>query len=124
VLSPSSPFALVVPLLFCGGFLRSLQFTAMNAMSYADIENAAMSHATSLYTVAQHLSLSAGVALAAFVLEMAQAWNGDGPLAVADFAAAFVVVALFAVSSVVNFTHLGHDAGAAVSGTVSRPLDE
>ena len=124
LLSPSTPFALVIPLLFCGGFLRSLQFTAMNAMSYADIDNAAMSHATSLYTVAQHLSLSAGVALAAFVLEMAQTWNGDLTLAVADFAAAFAVVALFAVSSVMNFTGLGYDAGAAVSGRPSRPLDE
>ena len=114
----------MILLLFCGGFLRSLQFTAMNAMSYADIDNAAMSHATSLYTVAQHLSLSAGVALAAFVLEMAQARSGDLTLAVADFAAAFIVVALFAVSSVMNFTGLGHDAGAAVSGRPSRPFDE
>jgi EmrB/QacA subfamily drug resistance transporter len=121
LLSPSTSLVLVILLLFCGGFLRSLQFTAMNAMSYADIENAAMSHATSLYTVAQHLSLAAGVALAAFVLETAQAWNGDGALAVADFTAAFAVVALFAVSSVLNFTSLGHDAGASVSGRTPRP---
>jgi MFS family permease len=58
LLAPSTSFTLVIALLFCGGFLRSLQFTAMNAMSYADIDNAAMSHAASLYAVAQHLSLS------------------------------------------------------------------
>jgi EmrB/QacA subfamily drug resistance transporter len=124
LLSPSTAFAVVLPLLFAGGFLRSLQFTAMNAMSYADIENNAMSHATSLYTVIQHLSLSAGVVLAAFVLEAAQYWRGENVLVVADFAAAFVVVALFALCSARQFTNLATDAGASVSGRMSRPPDE
>jgi EmrB/QacA subfamily drug resistance transporter len=124
LLSPSTVFAVVLPLLFAGGFLRSLQFTAMNAMSYADIENNAMSHATSLYTVIQHLSLSAGVVLAAFVLEAAQYWRGENVLVVADFAAAFVVVALFALCSARQFTNLATDAGASVSGRMSRPPDE
>ncbi len=124
LLSPTTPYAMVLPLLFAGGFLRSLQFTAMNAMSYADIENRAMSHATSLYTVIQHLSLSAGVVAAAFVLEAAQFWRGETTLVVADFTAAFVIVAIFALSSVHQFTNLAIDAGASVSGRASRALDE
>ncbi len=123
-LTPSTIFAVVLPLLFVGGFLRSLQFTAMNAMAYSDIENPAMSHATSLYTVIQHLSLSAGVVLAAFVLEAAQFWRDDASLMAADFAIAFAIVAICAVSSVVQFTGLTNDAGASVSGRPSRPLDE
>ena len=124
LLSPLTPFALVIPLLFCGGFLRSLQFTAMNAMSYADVDTPAMSHATSLYTVIQHLSLSAGVVLAAFVLEAAQAIRGETVLVVSDFSIAFAVVAVFAAGSILQFTNLGYDAGASVSGRVSRPAQD
>ncbi|MGH6854991.1 MAG: MFS transporter, partial [Aestuariivirga sp.] len=123
-LTPATAFAVVLPLLFAGGFLRSLQFTAMNAMAYADIENRAMSHATSLYTVIQHLSLSAGVVVAAFVLEAAQFWRGETTLTIGDFAVAFTVVALFAASSVNSFTGLAADAGASVSGRGSRALEE
>ncbi len=124
LLSPSTAFAVILPLLFIGGFLRSLQFTAMNAMAYSDIENPAMSHATSLYTVIQHLSLSAGVVLAAFTLEAMQFWRGGASVVVADFAVAFFVVALCAIASVVHFTNLSPDAGSSVSGRASRPLDE
>jgi hypothetical protein len=93
-------------------------------MSYADIENPAMSYATSLYTVVQHLSLSAGVVVAAYVLEAAQFWHGETALTTPDFALAFGVVAAAALSSVWMFTNLASDAGASVSGRASRPLDE
>ncbi len=121
LLSEATSFAVVLPLLFAGGFLRSLQFTAMNAMAYADVENPDMSHATSLYTVIQHLSLSAGVVLAAFVLEAAQFWRGEIRLMPVDFAIAFVVVAVCAMSSVLQFTNLAYDAGASVSGKSRKP---
>jgi hypothetical protein len=48
-------------------------------MAYSDIDNAQASHATSLYTVVQQLSLSMGVVLAAFVLEGAQWWRSPRP---------------------------------------------
>ena len=124
ILTPTTPYALVMPLLFLGGFFRSLQFTAVNAMSYADIDHDAMSHATSLYTVSQHLSLSAGVVLAAFVLETAQAWRGDATLVVTDFTLAFAIVALLSLASISLFTRLGLDAGAAVSGKSIRQPGE
>lgn len=124
LLTPVTPLAIVLPLLFAGGFLRSLQFTAMNAMAYADVDHDAMSHATSLYTVIQHLSLSAGVVTAALVLETAQLWRGEATLTVADFAAAYLVVGAIAITSLRQFTGLEADAGASVSGRGSRPLDK
>ncbi len=50
------------PALLTGGFFRSLEFTAVNAIAYADIEPQAMSRATSFASVAQQVSLSLGVA--------------------------------------------------------------
>jgi hypothetical protein len=105
--------------LFIGGFLRSLQFTALNAMAYSDIDNAQASHATSLYTVVQQLSLSMGVVLAAFVLEGAQWWRADETLTGADFTIAFCVVAAVSAMSVLQFIALSPRAGEAVSGMKS-----
>ncbi len=116
LISTATPLLVIAAILLVGGFLRSLQFTALNAMSYSDIDNPAMSHATSLYTVVQHLSLSAGVVVSAFVLEVAQYARGDAAITVADFSLAFLVVGLLAMTSVWQFARLSPSAGSAVSG--------
>jgi hypothetical protein len=107
-----TPLAVIAVTLLFGGFFRSLQFTSLIALSYADIEQSAMSRATSFYTVAQQLSLSAGVAFAAFVLEMVQTVRGDLTLVAADFGIAFFAVAAVSALSVISFWGLPHDAGA------------
>jgi EmrB/QacA subfamily drug resistance transporter len=114
LLTAATPFALISTLLLVGGFLRSLQFTAMNALSYADIDRRAASNATSLYSVAQQLSLSAGVAVAAFILEAVQWSRGELTLAADDFSLAFFIVAGIAVLSIFQFMKLGSEAGQAV----------
>ena len=52
-----------------GGFFRSLQFTAINTVAYAEVEPAQMSRATTLVSVNQQLAISAGVAVGAFSVE-------------------------------------------------------
>ena len=61
----------VLAVLLVGGFFKSLEFTSINSIAYADIDAKAMSRATSFASVAQQLSLSAGVAIGALVLEVA-----------------------------------------------------
>lgn len=114
LLSASTPFAVTAFLLLAGGFLRSLQFTAMNALSYADIDRDGASRATAFYTVAQQLSLSAGVAVAAFVLEAVQAWRGETAIVATDFSLAFFAVGGLAMVSVLQFFRLETGAGASV----------
>jgi len=116
LLTAATPYVLMFALLFVGGFLRSLQFTAMNAMSYSDVDNPQMSYATSFYTVAQQVSLAAGVVLAAFVLEMVQSWRGELALMPGDFTAAFAVVAAVSLAALWQFRDLAVDAGSSVSG--------
>ena len=57
------PFAGMIAILLSGGFFRSLQFTAINTIAYAEIEPAKMSRATAMVAAAQQLSLSTGVAV-------------------------------------------------------------
>ncbi|PZQ79654.1 MAG: MFS transporter [Ancylobacter novellus] len=115
-----SHLVLIIALLF-GGFFRSLQFTSTNALSYADISNEQMSRATSFASVAQQVSISTGVAVAALVLDTLRSVRGDGTIHLFDFSVAFTVVGLIAVCSVFFFLRLPKDAGAALARRREKP---
>jgi hypothetical protein len=117
--TPATPHALILCVLLIGGFFRSLQFTAVNSLAYADINPPSMSQATSFASAAHQLSLSFGVAIAALVLEAGQIMRGDGVIRLEDFTAAFITVAALGAVSTVIFASLPADAGAELSG---RPI--
>jgi EmrB/QacA subfamily drug resistance transporter len=111
-----TPHWLILGILLVGGCVRSLQFTCVNAIAYADLESRDMSAGTSLASVAQQLSLSLGVSIGALALEASAEAHGRSEIAAADFAPAFLVVALISVTSFLAFRRLAPDAGAEVSG--------
>jgi EmrB/QacA subfamily drug resistance transporter len=108
----ATPVAVMIVVLLAGGFFRSLQFTSVNVIAFAEVEPARMSRATSLVAVAQQLSQSVGVALGALVLETVLRFKGTGALAAEDFPPAFLLVGLVSASSVLLFARLPPDAGA------------
>ncbi|HEY8566614.1 MAG TPA: DHA2 family efflux MFS transporter permease subunit [Beijerinckiaceae bacterium] len=114
--TPQTPHWFILGVLLIGGCFRSLQFTSLNAIAYADVTARDMSSATSLTSVAQQLSLSVGVALGAFVLETVSLARGEAQLTAADFWPAFVVVAAISALSGLMFMGLKPDAGAEMSG--------
>ena len=63
-----------------GGFFCSLEFTALNAISYADIDPPQMSRATSFASVSQQMSGAVGVAVAAISIQLVQFGFGDATL--------------------------------------------
>jgi len=112
----ATPHTIIMAALLIGGFFRSLQFTALNAIAYADIPAPSMSNATSFAAVGQQLSLSAGVAIGAAALEWARASHGGGALQAQDFAPAFFVVAAMSGASALAFVELSADAGDELTG--------
>jgi len=116
VFRPDMPYLVLIGALLLGGFFRSLQFTSTNALSYADVSSEAMSRATSFASVAQQVSISTGVAVAALVLDGMRAWRGTDVILLSDFSVAFIVVSLIAVCSLFFFLRLPDDAGAALAG--------
>lgn len=118
-----TPHWLIMSVLLAGGFFRSLQFTALNAIGYADIDDPAMSRATSFASAGQQLSLSAGVSLGAGALESARALHGGDALRLADFDAAFLVVAAVSASSILIFRGLAPTAGEGLTGRVAIEAD-
>ena len=86
LIGSGTPHALILAGLLAGGFFRSLEFTALNALGYADIDQARMSRATSFASVAQQMSGAVGVALAAASVQCIQFVLGDGQLVARDMA--------------------------------------
>jgi EmrB/QacA subfamily drug resistance transporter len=117
----ATPALVIISVLLIGGFFRSLQFTSLNTLSYADIPRDELSLATSFVNVVQQLSLSAGVAVAALVLDALRVAEGRTELIARDFSTAFLVIGLIAAVSTAMFLALRPDAGAELSGHRSRP---
>lgn len=124
----STPLLLIMIILVVGGFFRSLQFTAINTVAYAEVEPAQMSRATTLVSVNQQLAISAGVAVGAFSVESTMLLHHVSELSAADFAPAFIVVAVISAVSTWFFYQMPVDAGHQVSGrrmvVISDPTRE
>ncbi|MGJ4946603.1 MFS transporter [Bradyrhizobium sp. HKCCYLS1011] len=114
--TPHTPLLLILIILVVGGFFRSLQFTAINTVAYAEVETAQMSRATTLTAVGQQLALSAGVAVGAFSVETTMWLHDASELSASSFAPAFVVVAIISALSSILFWQMPDDAGSEISG--------
>jgi EmrB/QacA subfamily drug resistance transporter len=113
---PTTSHFIIILALLSGGFLRSLQFTALGTLAYADVPNPLMSNASSLASMAQQLFLSLGVAIAALLLHLSLAGRPASALNSHDFTIPFVVVGVLGMLSSLLFISLAPDAGEEVSG--------
>jgi EmrB/QacA subfamily drug resistance transporter len=111
-----TPILLMSLILFVGGFFRSLQFTCINAITFAEVEQPEMSQATSFSSVAQQLSLSLAITVGAAILQLTLNLRGGRDLTIADFGPAFIIVGIISVLPVFNFLRLPRDAGEEVAG--------
>ena len=82
-----------------GGFFRSLQFTSVNALAYAEVPAARMSRATALSAVGQQVSLATGVAIGALTVEIVVRMKDQAAIMASDFPPGFLLVGLIAASS-------------------------
>jgi EmrB/QacA subfamily drug resistance transporter len=99
-------------LLVVGGFFRSLEFTAVNTLAYADVPTQRMSTATSMVSVLQQISISCGVAVGALLVEWTNRFGASSELTADDFRPAFLIVGAISASAVFIFMRLHKDVGA------------
>jgi hypothetical protein len=119
---PTTPHWLIFIALLAGGFFRSLQFTSINTLAFADVPAGLMSRATSFQSMAQQLSMSIGVGSGALLLHVMLVVHDRTVLAAEDFAPAFLAVTLISLASLFFFVPLAPQAGAEVSGHRMRSL--
>jgi EmrB/QacA subfamily drug resistance transporter len=119
----TTPVWAMLLLLLVGGFFRSLEFTSINTIAYAEVDTARVSRATALVSVAQQLAVSAGVAVGALAVETAVHLRGDGTVTAADFPPAFLAVAAVSALSALMFARLPADAGAELANRLPAPSE-
>lgn len=107
----STPWLLIMGSLLFGGFLRSLQFTSINSIAYADIGPEKLSRAAGFVAVLQELSGTIGVAVAALALETMQQFDGKPAVDASHFPMVFAGVAVLAALSSLIFLRLPEGAG-------------
>jgi EmrB/QacA subfamily drug resistance transporter len=111
-----TPVLLIFVLLLIAGFFQSLQFTATQAMTYADVHHPQMSTATSIASMAQQLSRGFGISLIAVLLHLSLTMRGASTLGTFDFKVAFTGAAMLALCCLIFAWPLRPDAAAEVSG--------
>ncbi len=116
---PTTPHWLIMLVLAIGGFFRSLHFTSLNGMAYADIEQAQMSRASTTASMMQQLVQSIGIGLAAALMHVFMVARGETHLTAGSISPAFVVIGLISFLSLFFFVPLPKTAGDEMNGRKS-----
>jgi len=113
LLTPETPLAAMVGLLFISGMTRSMQFTALATLAFADIPEARMSGANTLLNIAQQMAMGMGIAFGAVALRIAGLIDpgAQGAIPLANFHVAFVIVGAIALIGVIDASGLHPGAG-------------
>jgi EmrB/QacA subfamily drug resistance transporter len=123
LIEPDTPHLVILGLLLVSGFFRSLEFTCINAIGFADVDDKRMSNATSFTSVVQQLSLGMGVAFAALMLSLMPGVLHGHVIAhidPRDFLPIFCASGLACAASWLWFRQLAPDAGQEMSGYHGR----
>jgi EmrB/QacA subfamily drug resistance transporter len=111
--SADTPYWIIVVVVLLSGCIRSIQYLALNTISFADVPSAMLSRATSVSGVVQQVARGFGVAIGAALLAVIA---GSAPVTTADFRTVFLMVALIPLFSIFGFLRLAPTDGAEVSG--------
>jgi EmrB/QacA subfamily drug resistance transporter len=106
-----TPHWLIMTALAIGGFFRSLQFTSLNGMAYADLEQSQMSRGTTTASMAQQFMQSVSIGLAATLLHFLMVARGETHLTGETVAPAFAIFGALTLVSLFWFFRLPANAG-------------
>ncbi|MEN3792535.1 MFS transporter [Fulvimarina sp. MAC3] len=106
----------LVALLLVGGFFRSLFFTGINTLGFADLSTQETGDATAMLAATQQVSIAMGVAIAGIVLEAGMSMMGTTTPQISDFALAFTAAGVLMMMAALPFLSLSSKAGDEVAG--------
>ena len=115
VLSPQDPALIVYGVLLLAGMTRSMNFTTVTTLAFADIGADQRFGASALATMLQQVAMSLGVAFAAFALSVSQSLRAAPALGLADFRGAWFAIGVLMTLVAAGALRLERDAGAAIS---------
>jgi EmrB/QacA subfamily drug resistance transporter len=120
VISPETPVPAIMGLLFVSGLTRSMQFTTLATIAFADVPPERMSGANTLSNIAQPLGMALGIAAAALALRSAALLfpATNAAISLPQFHFAFIVIGVIALIAVGDIMGLAPEAG----DTLRKPV--
>ena len=117
----NTPYAYIIILMALNGAFNAVQYTSMNTISLADLDNKTSSDGNSLLSVTQQLAISLGISISAMLLQLftdSSLNNTENPITVFNYT--FLVMGLLTILSSVVFMQLNNSDGASLSGTTDE----
>lgn len=118
LITPQTPVWVILLVLYLGGVFRSIQFTGVSTLAFADVPAAQMSYANTLFSTATQLAVGLGISLAAIGIRIGDVVSERlalGNIPGISFRLAFVAIAIICLVGMVDSLRLTRDAGSAVS---------
>ncbi|WP_395165657.1 MFS transporter [Klebsiella pneumoniae] len=118
LLTPQTPVWAIMLILYLGGVFRSIQFTGVSTLAFADVPAAQMSDANTLFSTASQLAVGLGITLGAIGIRLGEQvgdWLHLTELPGISFRLSFVFIALICLVGMVDSLHLAKTAGSSVS---------
>ena len=112
-----TPIWLIVAQVFCFGFFTSLQYTSMNTLVYADVNEGQAASASTIASTMQQMSISFGVASASLVtaLFIPDRFHSDAAQMIHGIHEAFLILGGLTIVSAIVFRELQGNDGSAIS---------
>jgi len=114
----NTPYVYIIILMALNGTFNAVQYTSMNTISLADLDNKTSSDGNSLLSVTQQLAISLGISISAMLLQLftnSNLNNSSNPIDVFNYT--FLVMGILTILSSVVFMQLNNSDGASLSGT-------
>jgi EmrB/QacA subfamily drug resistance transporter len=114
LLTPAAPLAWTLFVVLVYGITRSMQFSTMATLAYADVPTPQMSAANTLWNATAQMATGLGIAFGALALRAASAINGDSArhaFTLGDFRLAFLSAGLLTLVSIWGYVRLADSAG-------------
>ncbi|ANF08138.1 MFS transporter [Klebsiella pneumoniae] len=118
LLTPQTPVWAIMLILYLGGMFRSIQFTGVSTLAFADVPAAQMSDANTLFSTASQLAVGLGITLGAIGIRLGEQvgdWLHLTELPGISFRLSFVFIALICLVGMIDSLHLAKTAGSSVS---------
>ena len=123
LLTPQTPVWAIMLILYLGGVFRSIQFTGVSTLAFADVPAAQMSDANTLFSTASQLAVGLGITLGAIGIRLGEQvgdWLHLTELPGISFRLSFIFIALICLVGMIDSLHLSREAGSSVSNKTSR----
>ena len=118
LLTPQTPVWAIMLILYLGGVFRSIQFTGVSTLAFADVPAAQMSDANTLFSTASQLAVGLGITLGAIGIHLGEQvgdWLHLTELPGISLRLSFVFIALICLVGMIDSLHLAKTAGSSVS---------